>query len=150
MDPEELNGVMEYEYNRIKKDEELLNFGIRIDIENQDYTKWDITLTAPEDSDYKGGKYIVRAEFPLEYPLNNPKFIFETEIYHCNVNDNNELNVNWLMKGMKIDYILPRLLTLFYLQDTTVDENSEKCKLYKDNIDKFKQEIRKNVEKQKN
>ena len=42
------------------------------------------------------------------------------------------------MKGMKIDYILPRLLTLFYIQDPTVDENSEKCKLYKENVDKFR------------
>ena len=145
----ELNGIMEYEYKRVL-DSGILDFGISIEVPKDNYTEWNITMTAPEDSDYKGGKYIVRAEFPLEYPLKNPKFIFETEIYHCNVNDNNELNVNWLMKGMKIDYILPRLLTLFYLQDTTVDENSEKCKLYKDNIDKFKQEIRKNVEKQKN
>ena len=150
MDNEELNGIMEYEFKKVKESG-ILDFGIEIKLKNEnDYKIWEIIMTAPEDSDYKGGKYIVRAEFPLEYPLNNPKFIFETEIYHCNVNDNNELNVNWLMKGMKIDYILPRLLTLFYLQDTTVDENSEKCKLYKDNIDKVKQEIRKKVEKQKN
>ena len=150
MDPEELNGVMEYEYNRIKKDEELLNFGIRIDIENQDYTKWDITLTAPEDSDYKGGKYKVEAKFNLEYPLVNPTFTFKTKIYHCNVDDDGKLKVNWLLKGMKIDYILPRLLTLFYLQDTSVDENSDKCKLYNSNKDEFMENVKKNVEQSKN
>ena len=54
------------------------------------------------------------------------------------------------MKGMKIDYILPRLLTLFYIQDPTVDENSEKCKLYKENVDKFKEKIKENVKAQQN
>ena len=53
-----------------------------------------------------------------------------------------------MMKGMKIDYIMPRLLTLFYLQDTSVDENSEKSKLYKDNPDEFKKNIEKNVREQ--
>ena len=46
---------------------------------------------------------------------------------------------------MKIDYILPRLLTLFYLQDTSVDENSEKSKLYLNNKDEFMENVKKNV-----
>ena len=142
---EDLNGILEYEYTRVKESG-ILDFGIEIIIENKDYTKWKIILTAPDDSDYKGGKYIVLAEFPSEYPLENPKFKFLTNIYHCNVDKNNELKVNWLSKGMKIDYILPRLLTLFYLQDITVDENSEKCQLYKTNKEEFNKNIKKNVE----
>ena len=38
MDQEELNGVMQYEYDRIQKNKELLDFGIEIKIENDDYT----------------------------------------------------------------------------------------------------------------
>ena len=53
-----------------------------------------------------------------------------------------------MMKGMKIDYIMPRLLTLFYLKDTSVDENSEKSKLYKENPEEFKKNIEKNVREQ--
>ena len=141
----ELNGIMEYEYKRVL-DSGILDFGISIEHPKDNYTEWYITMTAPEDSDYKGGKYIVNVKFNKDYPLENPKFIFKTDIYHCNVNKNKELNVNWLMKGMKIDYILPRLLTLFYLQDPTVDENYDKCKLYKDNKDEFIKNIKKNVE----
>ena len=151
MDEEELNGVMKYEYERImEKNKEILEFGIDIKIEKEDYTKWEITLTAPEDSDYKGGKYKVEAKFNLEYPLVNPTFTFKTKIYHCNVDDDGKLKVNWLLKGMKIDYILPRLLTLFYLQDTSVDENSEKSKLYLNNKDEFMENVKKNVELTKN
>ena len=146
---DELNAIMEYEYKRVK-DNGILDFGMEIKIENDDYTKWKIIMTAPEDSDYKGGKYTVIAEFPSGYPLENPKFTFETDIYHCNVDEDKRLKVNWLMKGMKIEYILPRLLTLFYLQDPNVDENYEKCKIYKSELKKFKDNIRKNVDEQKN
>ena len=145
---EDLNGILEYEYKRVTESG-ILDFGIEIKIENKDYTKWNIIMTAPDDSDYKGGKYTVLAEFPSEYPLENPTFKFLTNIYHCNVDQNNELKVNWLSKGMKIDYILPRLLTLFYLQDITVDENSEKCQLYKNNKEEFNKNIKKNVEEVK-
>ena len=145
---EDLNGILEYEYKRVTESG-ILDFGIEIKIENKDYTKWNIIMTAPDDSDYKGGKYTLLAEFPSEYPLENPKFKFLTYIYHCNVDENNELKVNWLIKGMKIDYILPRLLTLFYLQDITIDENSEKCQLYKNNKEEFNKNIKKNVEEVK-
>ena len=147
-DFKELNGIMQYEYKRVKESG-IFDFGIDIKIEQDNYTEWYITMTAPDDSDYKGGKYTVIANFEKDYPLVNPKFIFKTDMYHCNVNSKKELNVNWLMKGMKIDYILPRLLTLFYLQDPTVDENYDKCKLYKSNKEKFMENVKKNVEESK-
>ena len=151
MDKDELMGIMEYEYKRVVEDnKDIQNFGIDIKIEDSDYTKWKITMKAPEDSDYNGAKYTLIAEFPLEYPLNNPTFTFTSKFYHCNVDDDGHLKVNWLMKGMKIDYILPRLLTLFYLQDPSVYENSERSKLYASNPEEFKENIRKNVEENKN
>ena len=139
---------MEYEYKRVL-DSGILDFGIEIITEKDNYTEWKITMTAPDDSEYKGGKYTVLAKFEKDYPLVNPKFTFITDIYHCNVNDKKELNVNWLMKGMKIDYILPRLLTLFYLQDPTVDENYDKCKLYNSNKEEFMKNVKANVEESK-
>ena len=142
---EELNRVIKCEYQRIKENG-ILDFGIKVNIQNEDYTKWHITMTAPEDSKYKGGKYTLIAEFPFEYPLKNPKFTFQTKIYHCNVNDDNELRVNWLMKGMKMDHILPRLLTLFYLQDPNVDEKSERSQLYKSDTKEFDKNIKNSVE----
>ena len=151
MDEEELNGIMEYEYKRVQECG-ILEYGFKVKTESEgDYKTWKILMTAPDDSDYKGGKYLIKVEFQLDYPLVNPKFTFITPIYHCNVKQNGELNVNWLMKGMKIDYIMPRLLTLFYLQDPSVDENSEISKLYKDESkkDEFKRNIEKNAQEAK-
>lgn len=156
MDDEELNGIMKYEFDRVKECG-ILDYGFKVklindseDEEKRDYTKWNMVMTAPEDSDYKGGKYLIEVEFLKNYPYINPKFTFKTPIYHCNVKENGELNVNWLMKGMKIDYIMPRLLTLFYLQDTSVDKESERCKLYEDNKEEFKKNIENNVRNEAN
>ena len=148
MNDEELNGIMEYEYKRVQESG-ILNYGFEIKIENDNYKVWTMLMTAPEDSDYKGGKYLIKVEFQLDYPYANPKFTFLTKIYHCNVKDNGELNVNWLMKGMKIDYIMPRLLTLFYLQDTSVDKDSEKSKLYESNKVEFKKKVEENAREAK-
>ena len=151
MDKEELNGIMEYEYKRVTTGEskQILEFGIQIKIENDDYTKWEITMKAPDDSDYKGAKYTLIAEFQLEYPLTNPIFKFKSDFYHCNVDKEGNLKVNWLLKGMKIDYILPRLLTLFYLQDTEAYKDSERSKLYENNKEQFMENVKKNVEANK-
>jgi ubiquitin-protein ligase len=87
MDKDELNGIMEYEFKRVHESG-ILEFGISIEHPEDNYTEWYITMNAPEDSDYKGGKYIVNVKFNKDYPLENPKFIFKTDIYHCNVNKN--------------------------------------------------------------
>ena len=150
MDPEDLNGVMEYEYKDVVNSG-ILDFGFKIKpISEKDFTKWKMSMAAPEDSDYAGGKYELLVEFIVDYPYENPKIKFITPIYHCNVKENGELNINWMMRGMKMDYIMPRLLTLFYLQDTSVDENSEKCKLYKEKPEEFKANIKKNVQEEAN
>ena len=146
---EDLNGILEYEFKRVEE-QKLEEYGITIKLEKEkDFTKWIVTLIAPEDSDYNGAKYEVLVEFKNDYPYNNPEFTFRSKIYHCNVDNEGKLKVNWLMRGMKIDYILPRLLTLFYIQDDT-DEKDEKCKLHKENIEEFKENIRKNVKENPN
>ena len=142
---EELNGVMEYEYKNVLECG-ILDYGFEIKDPEGNYTKWLMLMKAPDDSEYKGGKYLIEVEFPMDYPYKNPTFTFKPPIlYHCNVKDDGKLDVNWMMKGMKIDYIMPRLLTLFYLQDTE-NKDTEKCKLYNNDKDKFIENIKKNVE----
>ena len=150
MDEDDLKGVMKYEFNDIEKSG-ILDFGFQIRAKDgKDYTEWEMVMSAPEDSDYAGGHYLLNVKFEVDYPYENPKIKIITPIYHCNVGNEGELKINWMMRGMKMDYIMPRLLTLFYLQDTSVDENSEKCKLYKKHPDEFKAKIKKNVQEEAN
>ena len=150
IDKEELNAIMEYEFKRVKECG-ILDYGFEIKPQKEnDYTKWNMIMRAPEDSEYYGGQYLIEVEFIKDYPYNQHKIVFKTPMYHCNVKENGELDVNWLEMGMKIDHIMPRLLTLFYLQDPDVNKNSERSKLYKNNKDEFKKNIKKNVKEQAN
>ena len=168
MDDEELNEIMKYEYERIINSD-ILNLGFEVKLENdseneqKDYTKWNLIMKAPDDSDYKDGYYSLDIKFVKNYPYKNPIIKFKNQIYHCNVKDNGDLNVNWILPGMKIDYIMPRLLTLFYLQDTSVEPNNPKCILYNEEkeenkntkkdekkVGKFIKNVRENVGKHAN
>ena len=60
--------------------------GIKVEIRENDYTKWTATLTGPEDTSYKGGLFRINIDFPNKYPYETPQVYFVTPIYHLNVN----------------------------------------------------------------
>uniref|UniRef100_A0A1X7TLJ7 UBC core domain-containing protein n=1 Tax=Amphimedon queenslandica TaxID=400682 RepID=A0A1X7TLJ7_AMPQE len=49
------------------------------------YEKWKVLMTAPEESAYAGGVFALSVEFPKKYPFTQPEIRFLTPIYHCNV-----------------------------------------------------------------
>ncbi|KAI9014842.1 ubiquitin-conjugating enzyme/RWD-like protein, partial [Gaertneriomyces semiglobifer] len=53
----------------------------------EDPLKWKGTLTGPEASAFKGGVFCITMEFPTDYPFKPPKVLFQTKIYHPNVDD---------------------------------------------------------------
>jgi|ERR1712232_109957 len=50
-----------------------------------DMLTWRATLSGPSDSIYAGGKFLVKLQFPQEYPFLPPLVHFITPVYHCNV-----------------------------------------------------------------
>ena len=52
--------------------------GVSIGIDEDCIYKWDVTLIGPKDSPYEGGVFKCLMEFPNDYPLSPPKFIFNT------------------------------------------------------------------------
>ncbi len=71
----------------LKNIEELKQFGVIIETENDNIYKWIIIMDGPVNSPYEGGKFTLSIDFPSNYPFSPPLINFITRIYHCNINN---------------------------------------------------------------
>ena len=130
-DPEVLKINLELEFEHIEKSH-LKDLGLTVSKNEEDPKKWTLTMKVPEDAVY--GKNVENNEYKLSitfgdnYPETKPEIRFLTRMEHADVGENGEINVKWLNNlkpGRKIAYILPRLLTLFYLSEKDLDNEKK-------------------------
>ena len=75
--------------NTYKKlnDEPLTNIGCTVGLENSnDIYRWKCTIYGPNDTPYRDGIFTIFIIFPVNFPMGKPKVIFDTPIYHMNIN----------------------------------------------------------------
>ena len=64
---------------------EPLEFCPVISLVNDDIYNWECQILGPQDSPYQGGLFLLKFEFPAQYPFKAPKIKFLTKIYHPSV-----------------------------------------------------------------
>ena len=67
-------------------DNPISNIGCTIGLRDDDIYTWKFSLMGPKDSPYKDGFFKLLIKFPKTFPMQGPEVIFETPIYHLNVN----------------------------------------------------------------
>ena len=74
------------EYNDLNK---ILNpnLGLKVGLlDDNDPTKWILTITGPKNTPYKDGVFNILIDFPQEYPEKTKAICFLTLIYNVNIN----------------------------------------------------------------
>ena len=73
-------------FKRLKKNP-LTNIGCTVGLVDQNNLyNWKCTISGPNDSPYKGGLFKLFIKFDKSFPLVGPIVIFDTPIYHMNIN----------------------------------------------------------------
>ena len=119
------------------------NCGITVGLVNDSYYDWQITLTAPKETVYQGGLFILRAHFPPDYPIRKPEVFFITPIYHVNVKPTAPKTegeeslghvcistLNWWNPQYKMKEVLLNIYSLFYMHNPDSAYGMDRAKEY--------------------
>src|SRR5687768_9731559 len=66
-------------------EKESLDFCPNISLVGDDIFNWECQVMGPANSPYAGGIFLIKLEFPTQYPFKAPKLKFLTKIYHPSV-----------------------------------------------------------------
>ena len=132
----------------------ITNIGCMVSLpDSNNIFEWRCTILGPEDTSYKGGLFILNIYFPKDYPLNPPEVIFNTPIYHLNVNPRSDgdkseklgkvsiSTLNWWKPKYTIREVLTNIFGLFYMQNPDSCYESERADEFKNNRELFEKKV---------
>ena len=145
----EVENLIKKEYNLCRK-EPFPSLGISIGIDGDNYFKWNVLLSAPEDSIYKGGLFAMTIEFSNDFPKSKPLVKLSTKIVHCNVSDEGDIDIpslNHWKENYSMSMVLSDIFALFYEQNPANPDVNQIHNDYINHNDDFRNKVKESVNK---
>lgn len=102
---------------------------------DEDLFHWLVSMRGPKGTPYSEGVFDLEVRFPLDYPFAPPKILFNTKIYHPNINSNGNICLDilkdeWspILTISKVMYSLSSLLSEPNPDDPLVDSIAAEMK----------------------
>ena len=135
----------------------IANCGVTVGLFNDDdVTKWRVSLLGPKDTSYKGGLFYLSINFPEDYPEKPPEVCFITPIYHVNVNPKAPTfpgaeslghvcisTLNWWKKEYTMREVLTNIFALFYLGNPDSPYGLDRADEFRNNRVLYEEKIKK-------
>ena len=134
----------------------ITNCGVTVGLVNEeDITKWRISLLGPRDTSYAGGLFYLSIDFPPQYPQKAPEVCFLTPIYHVNVNPRLPRmpgaeslghvcisTLNWWKPEYRMREVLTNIFALFYMGNPDSPYGLDRADEYRNNRAAFEEKIK--------
>ena len=135
----------------------IANCGVTVGLfDDNDVTKWRVSLLGPKDTSYKGGLFYLSIDFPNDYPEKPPEVCFITPIYHVNVNPKAPTfqgaeslghvcisTLNWWKKEYTMREVLTNIFALFYLGNPDSPYGLDRADEFRNNRVLYEEKIKK-------
>jgi ubiquitin-conjugating enzyme E2 D/E len=134
---------LEKELSDMKK-EDITN--ISAGMKDNNLFEWEAFIVGPIDTPYEGGIFKVDIHIPQNYPFNPPAFVFQTKIYHPNINSAGQICLDILKKqwspALTISKVLLSICSLLSDPNPNDPLVPDIAVVFKENIELYKKTAR--------
>ena len=123
--------------------------------DENDFSRWRVSLLGPKDTSYKGGLFYLSINFPNDYPTKPPEVCFMTPIYHVNVNHkapkfpgseslglDSLSTLNWGKPEYTMREVLTNIFAFFYLANPDSPYGLERADEFRENRAVYEEKIK--------
>lgn len=107
---------------------------------------WQVLLRGPSETPYEGGTFLLRVEFPTEYPFKPPKIKFNTKIFHPNISRKGTICMDILAEewspALTLVKILISISSLLASPNPDDPMDTESATMYQENYDCYQKTAR--------
>jgi len=110
-------------------------------VDDNNIFAWSATMIGPKDSPYEDGIFLLKINFPSNYPFKPPQITFDTKIFHPNISSSGSICLDILQSNWSPALTITK--TLLSISSLLTDPNPDDPldatagRMYKNNREEF-------------